>query len=76
MENHHLKTGRTPGVFLPWDEERKRIPQITGDETIVRKFGKTPIVLPGLLFGIFWFHFNANPLTFNFFIIKSFTRAS
>jgi len=37
MENHHLKTGRTPGVFLPWDEERKRIPQITGDETIVRE---------------------------------------
>jgi hypothetical protein len=37
MENKNTKSGRIPGVFLPWEEERKRIPQITGDEAIVRE---------------------------------------
>jgi len=37
METPHLKPSRIPGVFLPWDEERKRIPQITGDEAIVHE---------------------------------------
>jgi len=37
MENKNTKSGRIPGVFLPWEEEKKRIPQITGDEAIVRE---------------------------------------
>ncbi|QPM67610.1 hypothetical protein [Atribacter laminatus] len=37
MENKNTKSGRIPGVFLPWEEERKRIPQITGNEAIVRE---------------------------------------
>ena len=28
---------RPPGTCMPWDEKRKEIPKLTGDEQIVRK---------------------------------------
>jgi len=37
MEAKNIGSGRRPGVFLPWESERERIPAITGDEGIVRE---------------------------------------
>lgn len=30
-------TTRPPGVCIAWEEERKRIPQISGDEELVKR---------------------------------------
>jgi hypothetical protein len=31
------RPGAPPGTCLPWDEKKKDIPQITGDEDLVRR---------------------------------------
>lgn len=28
---------KKPGVCIPWDEKRKELPEITGDEALVRR---------------------------------------
>jgi len=37
MEEKNLMTYRHPGVFLPWEREKERIPRIEGDESIVQE---------------------------------------
>ena len=37
MEETKVISGRRPGVFLPWEIERGMIPQISGDEALVRE---------------------------------------
>ena len=31
------KVDRKPGVVIPWEEKKKELPPITGDEQIVKK---------------------------------------
>lgn len=31
------KTDRKPGVCIPWEEKRKELPKISGDENLIRK---------------------------------------
>jgi hypothetical protein len=31
------KTARKPGVCIPWEEKKKELPQIQGDEALIRK---------------------------------------
>jgi len=31
------KRGREPGVCVPWEEKRKELPEIAGDEEIVKR---------------------------------------
>lgn len=37
MAKQKKKVDRKPGVCIPWEEKRKELPKITGDQELVKK---------------------------------------
>lgn len=38
--NEHEKTKRPPGSVITWEEKRKELPKITGDEELIKRVWK------------------------------------
>ncbi len=51
MKNESEKIERKPGVCIPWEEKRREIPEICGDEKLAKKIWED---VDGLAYTYIW----------------------